>query len=179
MVLLLLPGISAADLPSLMKRLANAPHSTRQFTEHRYSELLQAPMTLRGTLSFNGGELIKAIHEPFAQRFIIRDNTLIIEQGNDTQQQQIALADYPALLTFVTVFRATLQGDLATLQRHYLTELDEQNDGWRISLKPRDAEVAAHLKVVTIEGDKHRIHRFNIEEQNGDTSTLELGDTTQ
>jgi hypothetical protein len=176
MALLLLPGVSAADLQSLMQRLGNTPHATRQFTEQRYSELLQAPMTLRGTLSFHEGELIKAIHEPFAQRFIIKGNTLIIEQGNNAQRQQIALADYPALLTFVTVFRATLQGDLATLQHHYLTELNEQNDRWRMTLKPRDAEVAVRLKEVTIEGNKHRILRFNLEEQNGDTSTLELGD---
>lgn len=178
-ILLLLPAISHADLPSLMAHLAALPHPTRHFTERRYSELLLAPITLHGTLSYNDGRLVKVIEEPFTQRFTIEGDNLLIEQGETIPPQRLGLSEQPLLLTFVTLFRATLQGDLAALQQRYLTRLNEIDDRWQLTLRPRDAEVAVHLKQVTIEGDGQGVARFYIEEQSGDSSILEVGEVVE
>lgn len=177
--LLLLSDLCYADLPSLMSRLANAPHPTRHFTEQRYSELLLTPVTLHGTLSYSKDQLVKTILEPFAQRFTIEGDRLLIEGNDNSATQQIALSDHPPLLTFVTIFRATLRGDLATLQQHYLVDFSEQDNHWKLSLLPRDARVAAYLKSVTIEGNSTGIQRFHLEEQSGDYSIMELGEVAE
>ncbi len=177
--LLLLSNPCHADLPALMNQLAHAPHPARHFTEQRYSELLLTPVTLHGTLSVNKEKLIKTILTPFHQRFIIEREQLLIENSNDTPAQQIALSDYPPLLTFVTIFRATLRGDLVTLQQHYLVDFSERDNRWKLTLLPRDAQVAVHLKRVTIEGSAKTIQRFHLEEQSGDYSTMALGEVVE
>lgn len=178
---LLLPLILSnpchADLPALMNQLAHASHPAQHFTEQRYSELLLTPVTLHGTLSVSKEKLIKTIMTPFHQRFIIEGEQLLIENSDDTQVQQIALRDYPPLLTFVTIFRATLRGDLVTLQQHYLVDFSERDNRWKLTLLPRDAQVAVYLKRVTIEGSAKTIQRFHLEEQSGDYSTITLGET--
>lgn len=164
----------AFEIPQLMQQLATAQHPPRYFSEQRHSDLLQDPIMLRGTLSFTEGKLLKQINEPFEELFIVEGQTLLIKRADG--EQQIALSDYPSLLSFVTIFRATLLGDLATLQAHYLTELSGSREQWQLQLIPRDSQLATQLKEVTIEGDREGIQRFLIDEQNGDRSTLELGD---
>jgi hypothetical protein len=164
-------------IEALMQQLATAEHPTRHFSESRHSELLITPITLHGTLTFVENKLIKHIQQPFNDRFTIEGDRLQIEREGNAETQQLLLSDYPPLLTFVTIFRASLQGDLNTLQRHYLTTLSGSAEAWRLTLRPREAEVAVHLKSVEITGTHHGITRFTIEEQNGDGSTLELGET--
>ena len=179
---LLLPAMplhaEAFTIEVLMQRLAAAEHPTRRFTESRHSELLVAPITLHGTLAFVDGQLIKHIHQPFNERFSVEGDRLHIEREGETEPQQIRLSDYPPLFTFVTVFRASLQGDLTTLQQHYLTVLSGDANRWQLELRPREARVAVHLKRVEIAGTRNGISRFTIEEQSGDSSTLRLGDIT-
>jgi hypothetical protein len=179
---LLLPASTlsaqAFTLEALMQSLAAEEHPARHFTELRHSELLFAPITLHGTLAFVDGRLIKHIQQPFDEQFTVEGETLTINHDGQKEPQQLNLADYPPLLTFVTVFRATLQGDLETLQQHYLTAISGNARAWRLQLRPREAAVAVHLKSVEIEGTVNGIARFTIEEQNGDGSTLELGEGT-
>ena len=177
---LLLPAITLHagefTIEELMQGLATAKHPTRHFTESRHSELLLAPITLHGTLAFVDGRLIKDIQQPFNEHFSVEGDRLYIEREGEAEPQQIRLSDYPPLFTFVTVFRASLQGDLKTLQRHYQTMLSGNANRWQLELRPRDAEVAVHLKRVEITGTQDGISRFTIEEQSGDSSTLQLGE---
>ncbi|MCW8918360.1 MAG: outer membrane lipoprotein carrier protein LolA [Gammaproteobacteria bacterium] len=177
---LLLPAISLSaevfTLEGLMQGLAATEHPTRHFTESRHSELLAAPITLHGTLAFVDGRLIKDIRQPFNERFSVEGDRLLIEREDEAEPRQIRLSDYPPLFTFVTVFRASLEGDLKTLQRHYQTALGGDANQWQLELRPRDAEVAVYLKRVEIAGTQDGISRFTIEEQSGDSSILELGE---
>jgi hypothetical protein len=178
-ILLLLPGLGHADLPSLMAHLATLSHPPRHFTEQRHSELLLTQLTLRGTLFYSDGRLVKAIEKPFTQRFTIESDRLLIEQDEAIPPQQVALTEYPLLFTFVTLFRATLQGDLTALQKHYLIGLEESDNNWRLIMRPRAAAIAVHLRQVTIEGNSAGAQRFYIEEQSGDSSLLELGEVIE
>jgi hypothetical protein len=166
----------AFTLEGLMQGLAAAEHPTRYFTESRHSELLVAPITLHGTLAFVDNRLIKDIQHPFNERFSVEGDRLQIEREGEAEPRQIRLSDYPLLFTFVTVFRASLQGDLKTLQQHYQTRLSGNANRWQLELIPREAEVAVHLKRVEIAGTQDGISRFTIEEQSGDSSTLQLGE---
>lgn len=183
LLLLLLPSLPLSaqglSIQNLMQQLAAAEHPPRHFTELRHSELLLAPITLHGTLAYRDGRLIKQITAPFSERFIVEGNILIIEREGGEPAQRLSLNDYPPLLTFVTVFRAVLKGDLSTLQQHYLTAINNRDEAWQLQLKPRDARVAVHLKSVEIEGVRNQIKRFIIEEQSGDSSTLELSERVQ
>ncbi len=161
-------------LADLMQQLAAATHPPRPFTEQRQSQLLAVPITLHGSLAFSDGRLVKHIQQPFDERFSVEGDTLLIEREGGAVQR-LSLNDYPPLFTFVTVFRASLQGDLATLEEHYQTTFSGTTTAWRLQLRPRDAQVAVHLKGVEIAGTQDTISRFSVEEQSGDSSTLELG----
>lgn len=180
---LLLPAMplhaEAFTLEGLMRGLAAARHPTRHFTESRNSELLVAPISLHGTLAYVDGRLIKDIRQPFRERFSVEGDRLLIEREGEAEPQQIILSDYPPLFTFVTVFRASLEGDLKTLQQHYQTDLGGNANRWQLELRPRDARVAVHLKRIEIEGTQDDISRFTIEEQSGDSSILQLGERTE
>lgn len=178
-LLLSAPAISAegVTLASLMQQLAAAKHPSRPFTELRHSQLLSVPITLHGSLAFTDGRLIKHIQQPFDERFSVEGDALLIEREGG-EVQRLSLNDYPPLITFVTVFRASLQGDLATLQQHYQTTFSGTASAWRLQLRPHDAQVAVHLKGVEIAGTHNTISRFTVEEQNGDSSILELGQAT-
>jgi hypothetical protein len=179
--LLLLPALPlhAADfkLELLMQGLAAEKHPPRHFTESRHSELLFAPVTLQGTLAFVDDQLIKHITQPFDERFIVSGETLRIERDGSEATPPLSLAEHPPLFNFVTIFRASLQGDLKTLQQHYQTSFSGNAQAWQLQLQPREARLSVYLKGVEITGSGNTIMRFTIEEQNGDSSTLELGES--
>lgn len=165
-------------LDALMQELHQAQHPSRHFREVRESELLFAPIRLSGTLTYTNGRLIKHIQHPFNERYTIEGDALMIEKEGQNQAKRIALTDYPPLHTFVTIFRASLEGDKEALQQHYRTEISGNSEQWRLRLIPRDNSMASHLRSVDIEGSGSVIARFIIDEQSGDSSTMELGEST-
>jgi hypothetical protein len=84
------------------------------------------------------------------------------------------LGDYPVIRGFVEAFRATLQGDSATLSRYYLLELQGGADSWSLQLKPQQASLGAVIRVINVKGIEGRVTRFTVEEQSGDSTTLRM-----
>ncbi len=158
-----------------MQQLAATQHDKpRHFQEQRHSDLLQNYILLRGTLSFANGILQKKIDTPFKEQFTVDGEILRIKKAE--KEQQISLNDHPLLLGFVTIFQATLKGDMETLKTHYLTELSGTKERWQLHLIPRDRHLADQLKEITIKGNERWIQKFTIVEQSGDRSIMALGD---
>lgn len=170
---------SAFDMMSLMHSLKSSAQPPRHFTEQRYSELLLTPITLQGIVSYRDDKLIKHIQSPFDEKFTVVNDILSIERSGTNEIQQLQLDQFPPLLSFVTIFRSVLQGDLTTLQQHYHTTLLGTAERWRLQLRPDSATLAARIKLIEIEGDASGIRRFTIAEQSGDHSLLELGEALQ
>lgn len=168
--LLGLPGTAAAgalDLPQLMARFGAIKTARAQFTEQRYLHMLKGPMEDSGTLAYTAPDrLEKDTLHPTQQRMIVAGGTLTIEQLGKTQQ--LNLADYPQIGGFIDGIRATLAGDLTTLQRIYRTDLTGTMDAWVLRLQPRDPSMQAIVQSISISGSDTRIAHIETVEHDGD-----------
>ncbi len=171
---LLSQPLLAWDEGELLAQLAANEQPARAFVEERLSALLEVPTRVEGSLSYHDGRLEKRITHPWQERFVIKGNTLSIERAGEAPRI-IDLRDYPPLYAFISVFRATLAGDLATLQRHFTTHLAGNHEAWTLTLRPREGELGAHIDTIAISGGDGAITTIDTLQRDGDRITLTLG----
>jgi hypothetical protein len=173
-MLQLAPASADWDIPELMHALASSTHPAVPFQETRSLAYLDVALTSRGVLSIDeAGRLIKETTAPEPERLIIDHDALhSTREGED--EVSLSLGDYPVIRGFVEAFRATLQGDSATLSRYYLLELQGGADSWSLQLKPQQASLGAVIRVINVKGIEGRVTRFTVEEQSGDSTTLRM-----
>ncbi len=163
----------AWDLARLMRELGRVSEAYARFTEEKYSSLLEEPLILTGTLRYNAPTRVeKDIRSPFKERYVVEGDTLLIE--NSESERTLSLRKYPMVWGLVESFRATLSGDLATLQSFYETRLSGDRNNWRLELVPRDEDLGASLESVHIEGSGKQITRIDIREVGGDRSRITI-----
>jgi hypothetical protein len=176
--LLLLTGASAHaqeswGLPDLMRELSAVPHAQARFVERRYLQILKQPLELSGTLSYAApGRLVKQTLTPKPERMTVEADRLVIEDLAKGRTRTLSLQDYPVLWAFIESFRATLQGDLAALERFYRPQLDGTRAHWKLSLQPRERRMMAVVSAIRISGSAERIAQIEIEETRGDRSVM-------
>jgi hypothetical protein len=84
------------------------------------------------------------------------------------------LKAYPTLVPFIESIRATLAGDLPSLERLFTVDFAGTMAHWRLTLAPRDAQVAKAVSRVTIEGTNDMLTTLEIVETDGDRSLMTL-----
>lgn len=162
------------SVPALMHVLATSAHPAVHFTETKSLAYLDVALSSSGVLSIDeAGRLIKETTTPAPERLIIDSEALhSLREGQD--EVTLLLSDYPVIRGFIEAFRATLQGDFATLSQYYLLELQGGADSWALQLRPRQASLAAVIRIIDVEGVGGRVNRFTVEEQSGDSTTLSM-----
>jgi hypothetical protein len=97
---------------------------------------------------------------------------LTVVRGGRTRT--LDLKSYPALVPFIESIRATLAGDLPTLQRLFTVDFAGTLARWRLTLTPRDAQVAKTVSQVRIDGVNSTLTTVEILETDGDHSLMTL-----
>lgn len=168
------PAWADWGIPELMHALASSAHPPVHFKESKSLAYLDVALSSSGVLSIDAdGRLVKETTAPEPERLIIdRDALHSTRKGQETVS--LSLSDYPVIRGFVEAFRATLQGDLATLSRYYLLELQGGADSWALQLKPQQASLGAVIRMINVEGVEGRVTRITVEEQSGDSTTLSM-----
>lgn len=174
-------SVSAAgagkDAADLLARIAAAAPSQARFTETRQSDFLDVPLVSTGVLRFSPpDELIKEVHKPRWQRFVIRGDDLRVEEKG-APAKTISLDQVPALRAFVESFRATLAGKLEELKRYYKVTLVWSGDTWRLRLIPREQDLARVVDSVEVSGAGETLQRFTITQTDGDKTILAIAQT--
>ena len=72
------------------------------------------------------------------------------------------------------LWRATLAGDLAELERHYKTEFSGTRASWSLRLVPREARVQRAVDSITLGGAGARLTKVDTLEANGDRSVMTI-----
>jgi outer membrane lipoprotein-sorting protein len=161
------------DLSALMLRFGAVKQATARFTERKYLHILEAPLEDSGVLIFAApGSLQKNTLQPNAERLMIDGDTLTIEREGKTET--LDLADYPELGGFIEGIRATLAGNLATLERLYDPQLDGSIEAWRLVLKPRDEKMRQLIQSIRISGRDVHIERIETLERDGDHTDMTI-----
>lgn len=159
----------------LMRELGAVRRSQARFVERKYLKVLNAPLELRGTLTYVApGNLEKRTLSPKPETMTVEGDRLTIESPARNERRTLRLQDYPVLWAFVESIRSTLGGDIAALERFYRVELEGGRTRWRLYLVPRDPDMRAVISLINIGGSRERVERIEVQETRGDRSVMKI-----
>lgn len=163
----------AWSLEHLMAMLSGVNDGVVEFTEEKRLELLDQRLRISGTLEYRAPDYLKReVVQPAPEIIEARGQVVTVQRGGKSRQLQ--LQDYPPLKAYIESFRATLAGDLETLERYYSLELQGSAERWALLLKPRQDEMAAYISEIELRGGGGRLASIKTLETNGDRSVMTL-----
>jgi outer membrane lipoprotein-sorting protein len=163
------------SLEKLMRDLSQVRSSKARFVERKYLKVLNAPLELRGTLTYSApGRLEKRTHSPRPETLTLDGDKLTIENPARRESRSLRLQDYPVLRALVESIRSTLSGDIQALERFYRVDLEGGPAQWRLYLVPRDKEMRTVISLIRIEGSRDRVDLIEVHEANGDRSVMRV-----
>ncbi len=169
------PGFT---LPGLMAQLAKVPAASASFTETKSLALLTTTLRSSGTLSYTAPDYVrKTTLSPAPQDFVLQNSSVTLTMNGQTKQ--FTLSQAPQLAGLVEGVRATLAGDLPTLQRYYSLSLSGGPDQWQLLLRPRDSALAKMLAWMSITGDGNRITEIDSADAKGGETKMQVSETIQ
>ena len=181
MMLLALFGIvalnpSAADtrdLNDVMQLLSMRRHGHVEFIEQQFIALLKHPVESSGELRYDApGHLEKRTLKPRAETLLLEGGVLTVERAHG--KRVVDLRSFPQLLPFVESIRATLAGDLGTLERLFQVDFAGNLARWTLTLVPLDAKAKQSVAQVRIDGVRDELLKVEIRQPDGDRSLMTL-----
>jgi len=162
-------------LPQLMAALGQVKSATGQFTERKTMHMLTQPLLSTGRLAYVAPAHIEKITlSPMSERLVMDGDRVTIVSGPNNETRTFSVADFPQIGGLVEGIRATLAGDLPTLERIYTTRLSGTLAAWDLQLVPRDSDLAHVIKWIEFRGDGNRVRTIDTENPNGDRSEMTI-----
>ena len=165
------PG--AWGLAQLGEALADAPEGRVAFTETRSVSYLDAPIVLSGYVLRQGNRLEKHIVSPIQESIVIDDTTVQVDTA-EGEHHRFDINDHGLIKGLATALRATLIGDLKSLDSQFKVTLSGADSGWTLNLVPLDESVRKSLPGLTLAGAEGFVETIEIEGENGDLSIMTL-----
>ena len=171
-------GAAAQDswgLPQLMAALAQVKSASAQFTERKTLRILTEPLTLSGRLAYVAPSHIEKITlSPTPEKLVMDGDRVTIVAGPNNETQTFSVAEYPQIGGLVEGIRATLAGDLPTLNRFYAMRLSGTATAWDLHLVPKNADLTRFVKSIEFRGSGGRIQTIFTEDSDGDHSEMTI-----
>jgi Outer membrane lipoprotein carrier protein LolA-like len=172
-LLVSLAHASEGDLDPLMRLLAARRHGEVSFVEQHFMKLTKRPVESMGELVYDAPDrLEKRTLEPRPETLAVAGRVLTIERKG--RSHVVDLNAYPAVVPFVEGIRATLAGDLGSLERVFTVDYVGDLARWALTLTPRDPAVARTVARVRIDGTRDILLTVEILETDGDRSLMTL-----
>jgi hypothetical protein len=157
-----------------MAVLRQRQHGHVSFTERHVTSLLDRPIESSGELFYDApARLEKRTTKPRSERLVLENGQLNFERNH--KSYHVALADYPKAVPYIDSIRATLAGDRPALERVFHLAYSESGADWALALTPLEAQLAAELTAIRIEGSSAAIRTVSVQWVNGDHSVMTLG----
>lgn len=180
---LLLP-VSASAAPTdngsdwgierLMDSLKGVRSSSARFTERKEIGVLSTPLESTGVLLYVApDQLQKETLTPEPSIITVAGQRLTIRE-NGKPPRTLSLSEYPELEALVAAIRATLAGDLPTLNRFYSVGLQGRPEAWTLSLVPRAQRVREVVSLVRIQGDGVTLTSVETLQPDGDRTVIAI-----
>jgi outer membrane lipoprotein-sorting protein len=166
---------SSWSLEVLMQDLAQVKSARARFVERKFLRILNDPLELRGTLSYSApGHLEKHTLTPKRESLVLDQDRLTLEDEVRKQRRTLALQEYPVISALVESIRATLAGDLQSLNRFYQVRLEGDPREWRLILTPRDSKMKAMVTDIRMTGTRRSVRVIEVNEAGGDRSEMTI-----
>ncbi|GLR15042.1 outer-membrane lipoprotein carrier protein [Chitinimonas prasina] len=170
---LALPGSAwAADIAEAVKARLSSPQVLRgQFEQQKSVVGFKKPLLSSGEfLLWRGHGVLWQTRKPFESSLVVSPDKLSAESGQASYQLESSRE--PALQAMNELLFALLAGDVAVLQKRFLTDGGLRGkDAWVLALTPREPGLARVFKRVILEGERH-VKLVRLEEANGDSSLI-------
>lgn len=164
---------AADELDRLMATLAASPGGTVRFVERRHMAMLDAPLVSRGEMQYRAPDwLERRTLTPRPERLLLDKDTLTLER--DKRRITMPVNQRPEVEAFVASVRSTLQGDRATLERHFRLSLSSTPTRWTLALVPRESRLLGIVKRVDISGVGALVDRIDYDQADGDRTEMRL-----
>lgn len=164
----------AWGLQDLMHQFAQVEVSRAKFVEVKHDPLLKRPLYMKGILKYQAPDYIrKETHKPFYNQFAVQGNKLSVTREG-VKTRTIKLQKYPSLWAFVEAFRATLHGDLKTLQRFYTVKFQGAERHWVLRLAPLNRRMKKKVRQIKISGRFANIKSIEVIGTHGDRSKMTI-----
>jgi outer membrane lipoprotein-sorting protein len=159
----------------LMAELAKVKSASAQFTERKTMHMLTEPLILSGRLVYVAPDHMEKITtSPTSEKLVMDGDQITIVTGPDSDTHTFSLAQYPQIGGLVAGIRATMAGDLGTLDRFYVARLMGTASAWDLQLVPKDADLTHFVKWIDFRGGGDRIHTIDTEDADGDHSDMTI-----
>lgn len=167
------PALADLSLEMLLQQFSRTAAADVRFREVRQLALLEAPLIVEGTLSYQApDQLRKEVLEPEPSLFEISGDSLRIETANE--QRTLPLDSHPLIRAFAESYRAILSGNGKTLEEYFETELTGSIESWTLRLQPRDSQARAYLETIIMKGSSNHIYSTETLEASGDRSVMTI-----
>lgn len=161
------------NLQTLTQALAQYRGGRADFTETKTLAMLDKPIESSGELRFAAPNFLQMrTLKPKPQTLTLMGNQVTLEMGG--RSQQFDLRDHPDIATLIDGIRATLNGDLSTLQKHYTLTLEGTQAQWTLTLVPRDDKTREHVRDIRIGGRAGMVRTVTVEQSDGDRSVMHI-----
>lgn len=172
--ILLQTTLASADaLSNRLESFSILHESKATFVETWSADYLDEPLVSNGELTYKRpGQLFKIIINPNRIEQQIDGNQLLVIHDGVTRS--IQLSEQPVLAAGIHALQAVLDGDEESLHQLFKLQYDELNTGWKLSLTPKDQQVADSLELIILQGKENRLHRMSLEFYNGNSLITEI-----
>ena len=171
LALLASPAWAAFDLATLAGLLAQKKTAETRFTEERFVSGIDGPLRASGTLSFTAPDrFARHTLEPRPESMEVVGNTVTLKRG--PRVRQMAVDAVPELTALIEAMRGTLNGDSATLQKHFKTRVDGSAALWTLTLTPLDSRLATQVRELKIAGQGSDLRSIELWLAGGDRSLM-------
>jgi Outer membrane lipoprotein carrier protein LolA-like len=161
------------NLVQLMGSLAHRKHGHVAFVERHFLAILDQTMESSGELFYEApNHLEKRTLKPKPESIVLDSGTLRVRRGNHFHV--MSLREYPQIAQFIDSIRATMAGDLVSLNKIYTIGFATSNEGWHLALVPRDAKLAAVIARIRVSGVSDEIRTIEFERRGGDHSVMTI-----
>jgi hypothetical protein len=166
-------GAEEINLEVLMGQLAQAKDGRANFIELRYLSVLEKPLKIQGTLTYEAsGRITKLTVKPYREKITVLEDEVFIE--NDEGLKKMDLGWLAPVKAATESLRAILHGDRERLLRNYKTKVAGSIDCWQIDLAPKKGDLGVFLKEIQIKGANGEIKSIQYVETNGDRTLMHL-----
>ena len=174
---------AAADSPvaHLVRGLARPAPDTVKFVEVRFSPLLEAPMTVSGTLEYLApGRLARAVAVPYEEETTIDGENVVVRRPGE-KDRRFSLRRAPELRGLLGSFSAILSGDAGALEEFFDLSLrrdDADESLWSLELAPHDARLLKKIGTIRVSGLEKTVRCIKMGNSPETASVILLGRTT-
>jgi hypothetical protein len=166
-------GDAGAQLDRLMSLMAQRRHGEADFSEKKYLSMLKQPLESSGLLIYDAPDhLEQRTTLPRPQSVVLDHGIVTMHIGH--RERVLRLADYPQLAPLIDSIRATLAGDRAALERVFELDFSGTLERWQLRLEPRDAQLAATLKRIDLQGERDAVYQVDVLQSDGDHSVMSI-----